>query len=115
MWIEKAAKNEQQKLELFNKFLKELKLSEIYKYEKLENEYKVYYKEYCIYFSDFDVNMNGIMQIVSNFDYFSNLWGKTLSSMLNEEERVNYIKEFKNAEKPYVKHLQELDEFANNW
>ena len=115
MWIEKAAKSKQEKIVMFNQFLKQWNLSEINEFEELGNGYKVMQGNYSIYFSDFDVNMNGVLQIFSGFDRFAKSWGNIIASRLDEDQVKDYIDEFKVAEKPYIKHLEKLDEYSNNF
>lgn len=114
MWIEKVAKTEQEKIRLFNEFFWEFEFSKTREFEKVGNRYKVVNKSHTVYFSDFDVEMDGEI-VVSSADLFANTWGKTIASKLNGEERMRYIQEFFTAEKPYVKHLQELIDNANNF
>ena len=120
-WIEKIAGTKEEKVKLFNEFLKVFNFHKVSDKKLFEGEgyyvmmYRNYDRQYPIKFSDFDVDLCGLVLALKKPEYFADAWSRLISSKLDENDKVEYMAQFKTAYKPYVKHLQEVEDFAENW
>ena len=120
-WIDKIAKTKEEKAKLFNEYLRVFNFHKISIKKLFEGEgyyvmmYRNYDRQYPIKFSDFDVDLCGLVLALKKPEYFADAWSRLISSKLDENDKVEYMAQYNTAYKPYVQHLQEIEDYAENW